>query len=191
MKKFYDFKNGLDKNDFFYCYSPQAKAKIELTKEEDCLKSGYNESTGDYDYLTALTREKYSTGTTISAECSFESFGAPLLVISDDLWERDGISLLGLHFEVVAYEAGCNVWRIERDDSTQRGIKPYKLIHEEFKIEGNERIKISVTILDGAVSATINGHEIRVDCPDLPKQFHVGFTACEGVNRFYNYAIEA
>lgn len=191
MEKNYKFPQGIDSGDFFYCYSPQAKAKIELSRESDCVMCGYNENTKDYDYLTVITGEKYGVGTEISAECSFEHFGAPLLVITNDTWEREGVNLLGLHFEVVAYESGCNIWRIERDDSAPRGIKPIKMIHDEFKIDDNSRISIKARIEDGRIIANINGHECSVSDPDIPKEFHVGFTACEGVNRFYNYTIKS
>lgn len=190
MKKYYKFPEGIDSGDFFYCYSPQAKAKIQLSRESDCVMCGYNEDTKDYDYLTVITHEKYNLGTEISAECSFEHFGAPLLVITNDTWERDGVKLLGLHFEVVAYESGCNIWRIERDDTTPRGIKPTLMIHDEFKIEDNSRISIKARIEEGKIIANVNGHESVVTGNDIPSEFHVGFTACEGVNRFYNYSIE-
>lgn len=189
MQRYYDFSTGLDKSEFFYCYSPQAKARIELECDGCCLKNGFNESTGDYDYLTAITYKKYGCGTVISAECDFDHFGAPMLVITNDIWESDGSKLLGLHFEVVAYNDGCNVWHIERDDSSARGIKAKKIMHDGFKISDGELVKMTVRILEGELLININGHSSAVRCENFPRQFYVGFTAGEGVNRFYNFSV--
>ena len=190
MKKLYKFPEGIDSGDFFYCYSPQAKVRGIFQREADCVKNQYVEAVSDYEYLTVITEKKYPTGTEISAECDFDKFGAPLLVISNDLWEKDGAKMFGLHYEVVAFEDGCNVWRIVRDDSVKRGIKPTKLLHDQFKIENEERISITAKILGDRILVNINGHESEAICPDLPDEFHVGFTACEGINKFYSFSVE-
>ena len=159
-------------------------------KGEDHIRNQYVEAVADYEYLSVITEERYPVGTEISAECDFDKFGAPLLVLSNDLWEKDGAKMFGLHYEVVAFEDGCNVWRIERDDSVQRGIKPTRVLHDHFKIENEERITITAKILDDRILVNINGHESVAECPDLPSEFHVGFTACEGINKFYSFSIK-
>lgn len=189
MKKLYKFPDSLDSGDFFYCYSPQAKVHGVFEKGEDHIKNHYVDEVNDWEYLTVITHEKYPSGTEISAECDFDKFGAPLLVISNDLWEKNGAKMFGLHYEVVAFEDGCNVWRIERDDSVKRGIKPTKLLHDNFKIENEERICLTAKFLGDRILININGHESEAICPDLPSEFHVGFTACEGINKFYSFSI--
>ena len=191
MKKLYKFPEGIDSGDFFYCYSPQAKVRGEFIKGEDYIRNQYVDEVSDYEYLTTITEAKYPVGTSLSAECDFDKYGAPLLVISNDLWEKDGARMFGLHYEVVAFEDGCNVWRIERDDSVKRGIKPTLMLHDHFKIENEERITLTAKILGDRILVNINGHESEAVCPDLPSEFHVGFTACEGINKFYNFSIEA
>jgi hypothetical protein len=45
MKKFYDFKDGINFDDFYYCYSPQAKCEGLLSAKKTALKAdGTNKS---------------------------------------------------------------------------------------------------------------------------------------------------
>ena len=42
--------------------------------------------------------------------CSFEKYGAPLITIANAIGkDENGYPLYGDHFEIVAYESGCNV----------------------------------------------------------------------------------
>ena len=73
--KHFDFKDGVDLGEFFYCYSPQAKCCGVFEREEDCIKNSYNAQVGDYEYTTIMLREKLEAGAVISTECSFEKRG--------------------------------------------------------------------------------------------------------------------
>ena len=91
----------------------------------------------------------------METRCSFDSFGAPLIVLSDDILTNDkGEWQFGIHYEVVLYEQGINVWEIN--------------YHPDV----------------------MEGHHVLVRAEKLPKEFHVGITMCEGINRFYEISIE-
>lgn len=180
--------------DLIYVYSPACKEFKVFTKEEeyirnketDVYKAPYN-----YEYVSAVTAKKYPKGTTVEAVCDFESFGAPLVVLSDDIRREGSRYIYGVHFEVVAYEGGVNVWHITPDPSNvARPIKTSKIAFRKFKIENRERITISVTVEKGKLIVAVNGVELEVEHPDVPDLFHAGFTACEGLNRFYEFKLK-
>ena len=70
--KAFDFKDGIDLGEFFYCYSPQAKSCGVFVREEDSIKNSYNEAVGDYEYTTLMLREKLGVGNriTTASKCS-------------------------------------------------------------------------------------------------------------------------
>ena len=195
MNKQYQFGKTLDVNeDFFYVLSLITKSNTVFRAERDCIANSYNDQLGEWDYISILTKEKYPQGTTFSTRCSFESYGAPLLVFSDDITRAEnGRNYYGLHFEIVAYEQGCNVWKITPDQHAPNDlpIRMDRIGFLEFPISDGSIIDLSVQVKDGAIHVRINGREFSVTDPDLPQTFHVGLTACEGVNRFYDFQINS
>ena len=191
MKK-YDFSKGCwNSDDFMYVYSPICKAYKEFIQHHDCISNSYNEEIKDWDYISIVTKEKYPVGTKVSTRCNFDKYGAPIIVFTDDLLERHGRCEYGLHFEVVGYEDGFNIWHIGPwYENEKRPIKPTKICFEEFKIADESIIDISVEFMNKAIRVSVNGVEALVENEDLPESFHVGITACEGVNKFFDLVIE-
>jgi len=192
MIKEYNFsKDCWNKDDFMYVYSPNCKAFKKFCEESDCIKNEFNNEIDDYDYLSIVTKEKYSEGVKITTVCSFDSFGAPLIVLSDDITEKDNRLEYILHFEAVAYENGCNIWHIVPwPERVERPIKPTKIAFDEFKIEDGSKIELSLEVQHKKFIVTVNGHKTEVENDDIPQNFHVGITACEGINRFYSLKLE-
>ena len=179
-------------NDFMYITSPVAKSYKKFDFSEGCALSGRNDEIDNFDYISIVTKEKYSTGVTLSTECSFDSYGAPLIVLSDDIApDNNGRLSYGLLFEVVAWEKGCNVWHIVPfPERKERPIKPTLIAKSEFAIEPKSVVKLSVTVKNKKLAIIINGVELEVENADIPESFHIGITGCEGVNRFYSISIE-
>lgn len=173
--------------DFFYVVSPATKAKATFIYNDDHISNQYNENIFDFDYISIVTQKKYSCGVKIKTICSFDSFGAPLIVISDDITNGK----YGLHFEIVAYEDGCNVWHIlPSNGKAETPIIPSLIASAVFKISEKSVIELQVTVKNKMFEISINGNKLTVSNSDIPEQFHVGITACEGVNRFYSLSIE-
>ena len=129
----------------------------------------------------------------MQTECSFEKFGAPLIVFSDDIQVNEkGEWIYGKHFEVVAYEEGINIWKIVPfPENVDRPIKPTLLASKKFAIADNSRITIKVQVVGGFIKTWVNGEFLEIEENDLPKdELWVGITACEGINRFYSFGIE-
>lgn len=191
MKSF-DFKDGIDFEEFFYCYSPQAKSRGVFVREDDCIKNCYNADVGDYEYTTLMLKEKLSVGSRIVTECDFEKRGAPLIVISDVLFERDGYPYYGEHFEAVAFEEGCNVWhnRLPADPNSQAPLDVEKIHFENIPTPNRSRVRLSVEFGEGEMTVEMNGKRFTARDAAMPREFWFGITACEGINRFYSLTVE-
>lgn len=196
--KVYNF-NGKDSHleNFFYAYGPVAKAHKQFTQLEDCLANFVPGDAGHddifaYDYISMVTKEKYGNGVRFSTKCNFVKFGAPLLVFCNDfITDTDSTPIYQEHYEVVAYEDGCNVWRVlPCPERVERPIDATLLGALEFHINPNELIDISFEVQGKQILAEVNGHKITCEHPDVPDEFHVGITACEGHNRFFDFRIE-
>ncbi len=191
MIKKYDFSDGKwNQEDFFYSYSPRWHTRKVFLQEENCISNNYDD--GKLHYISILTKKKYKTGVRLRAKCSFQSFGAPLIVISNDVALNDkGEMQYGLHFEAVAWYKGLNVWRvIPWPERVERPIHSTLIGSESFAIENDVIAEIDVTVREKELYVGIDGHYISVPHEEIPENFHVGITACEGFNRFYEFTIE-
>ena len=190
--KHYDFKNGIDPEEFFYCYSPQAKCCGFFEREETCIKNSYNAAVGDYEYTTVMLRRKLGVGSKITTECDFEKRGAPLVVISNVLFEKDGHTYYGEHFEAVAFEEGCNVWynRLPTEENSAKPLVVKKIHFEDIPTPNKQRVRLSVEFGDGEMTVEMNGRRFSVKHEAIPREFWFGITACEGINRFYDLTVE-
>ena len=184
--KTFDFKCGLDEGEFFYCYSPQAKSRGVFVREDDCIRNEYNPDVKDYEYTTVMLKEKLKAGDAVTVECSFEKRGAPLIVISDEIFRKDGSQYYGEHFETVAFEEGCNVWHNTPIESG--GLKTDKLHFESIPTPNHSRVTLSVEFMADGFYITMNGVSFTVKA-SIPKEFYLGITGCEGINRFYNFTL--
>lgn len=194
MKKIYTFnKDGWNKEDFRYAYSPACFDRVEFKQEDDCVVNGTGKSLFGYEYVSILERIARKTGVRVQTECSFEKFGAPLIVFSDDIQVNErGEWIYGKHFEVVAYEEGINIWHIVPCyENKERPIKPTLLASKKFNIDANSRIVIKLEVLKDCIKTWVNGEFLEIAVEDLPQnELWVGVTACEGINRFYSLTVE-
>ena len=199
MIKFYDFSKQVNEDELFYAFSPQSRTRNKFTQENGYIRNkempveeGKVRTLHDNEHISLLTKERYGEGTTITLECAFIEFGAPLILLTDELTVINGRKSYDRHYEVVAYEDGANVWTIrsapERTDN--RGMDDKLLYSHSFPIAPKSRIVIKTTILDGGLKVEVNGNKFTVEIPNLPKKCHVGLTSCEGINHFYSLKIE-
>lgn len=191
MSKNYIFNNQFKLEDIFiYVSSPAVKSKNKFIQKEECIENSYNEEIKDYDYISIVTNEKYNDGVTIKVKCSFDKFGAPLIVFTNDYkMLEDGTLQYGLHFEVVAYENGCNVWHIVPGKDEKNTIEVTKVGSKEFAIADKSIIDMAVTIKEKKLFIRVNDESFVAEHEDIPSQMHIGITACEGINRFYGIEI--
>ena len=179
--------------DFFYAWSPNCKEHDPaFLQEADCVVNAAS-TVIDYQYISMISRERFPVGTRVTTHCSFEKFGAPLIVFTDDIGaDSEGRPLYGLHFEAVAFEEGCNVWKIEKnpDTTAARKIVTEKIGLMRFPVADNSVIEVSVLFGEKKITVTVNGNSIDIEREEFPAEVHAGITACEGINRFYDFTVE-
>lgn len=191
----YDFFDGKwNKEDFMYVYSPISTVFDEFIQDKDGIRNTVSENP-DYahgeGYISIVTKKKFKRNVKLSALCSFETYGAPLIVISNDIRKNGDIARYGFHYEFVAYENGGNLWRIVPwPERTVRPIFPIKSAFVETPVAEGSKVLIEAVIRDTSFDISINGHSFRHETPEIPEEFHAGITVCEGVNKFYNFKIE-
>ena len=60
----------------------------------------------------------------------------------------------------------------------------------EFPIEDKSIIDMEVTIKEKKLFIRVNNETFVAEHEDIPNQMHVGITACEGINQFYEFGVE-
>ena len=197
--KIYNFANEVNENELFYAYSPQSRTTNKfaqyngyIANKEMPVANESERTLNDFEHISLLTKQTYGVGTTITLECDFDNFGAPLLLLTNDLITINGVQSYDRHVELVAFENGLNVWDITYapDKPERHFIAPIKTAFKRFEIDANERIFITAKILENGLLVTVNGETLQVEIPNMPQQAYVGLTACEGINRFYTLKIE-
>ena len=180
-------KKTWNPQDFTQVTSLRTDGRKPFMQEEDCVVNDvYKENINDYNYISLLYKQTYNTPVEISTTCSFESFGAPLIVLTDDLIStEDGYPAYGHHFEIVAYEKGINVWDLNGN------AKPIKAAFNHFEVPANEKLELKVKVLEDKLQISLYGQDMEFPISGLPSSFRCGITACEGVNRFYSFEVSS
>lgn len=192
MKKI-DFSRGQwADSSLTHVYSYRFDDRPVFTQEDGCIRNGTKQepprSMSDYEYITLFTKEKYEAGVKISTKCSFEDFGAPLLVITDEIIEDDGELRYGNYFEVVLYEEGVNVWKLWMPEGKK--VVWHKLMAVKFPVKANEVHDLTAKFNRDTIEIEADGRKMMLRVADLPEKFHVGLSGCENINRFYEMTIE-
>lgn len=142
----------------------------------------------DYEYISVVEKEPASLPVELTTECSFDAYGAPLIIFSEALNEAgDGRYVYGKHYEVVLWEKGINFWQLEPKE--EGGQKTTSLIRAETPFPAGVTTKLTVRLTRNGIEAQAGGLTAKVDC-SLPEKMYVGFTACEGINHFASFSRE-
>lgn len=184
-----DFSEGKwDISLFEQITSLRTDGRKAFMQEKDCVVNDLTaerENIMTYNYISLLSREYYTVPSRFETVCSFVKFGAPLIVLSDDIVDAgDGYPAYGHHFEIVAFEEGYNVWELNGRD------KPIKAGFGRFPVAANEKLTLTVEARKGEIDIILNGNKSTLALPNLPERFRAGITACEGINRFYSFKAE-
>ena len=173
-------------------YDPESEDRFETRLERRTAKRVRRAECGDAGLEIQDVKPKREPDE-ITLECDFERRGAPLVVFTDELVERDGKPYYGEHYEVVAFEEGCNVWHNTPTGELdpKRALKTCKLHFESIPTPNRSRVTLTVRFLDGGIKVVMNGSEFSLDIPGMPKEFAFGITACEGINRLYSLTVKS
>lgn len=172
-----------------YAYSYRFEETPVFLQKADCIENRENPgAVYGFDNISLLTPEKYGPGTRLSARCAFEELGAPLLVLAPWMEEDSrGVYRYGDYIEVVLWKNGVNVWRMWMKDGE---VAWKQLLGVDFPVGENEIHTLSVTVGTDTLEIAADGRKMLLAVADLYPTFHVGFNACEGINRFYDFEAE-
>ena len=195
MKQFHFARGMWDSAEMPMTYAPMCRDRsVVIRQEDDCIANGFNEKLNDYDYIGLAMTEPTVGDSTITARCSFEGYGAPLIVLADGVHTDEvGRRRYDAIYEVVAYENGCNVWRILPVPDPSRPERDFTVINitrQTFAVAGGSMIDMTIRVREKRIFVTVNDYSFDVELPDLPSEYYVGVTTCEGLNRFYELTVE-
>ncbi len=195
---------GWKAEDWILLKSPRWDHFGSWTQAEDHIANRVPEDASEQEMLNKRASETYTSmlwnkkitaqkKVVISSEMSFDHRMAPLLVIApsygQDAQERPEYRQ---HWEIVLYDQGLNVWHHNFQDG-----KPswYKAGYLKATYPAKEKLRLVVTIsFPGGgrhpiIEVECGGQSFGYSEIALPKEFYVGLTGCEGINRFYNFAV--
>ncbi len=183
-----ELTKGNWEDQLFHAYTLRFPFTPKLIQEQSCVRNGTNAEMHDgFDYTSLLTKERYPHNTTITATCSFEKFGAPLLLFTDHVQTDDAGNLwYGGCYEIVLFEEGINVWK---HFMAGNEVKWVKLFFAAFPVNSQERYTIRATLLEQGMEFAVNKRKYFLRIENLPAEMHVGFTACEDINRIYHFSV--
>lgn len=186
-----DFAKGQwDPKEFDRITSLRTDCRVDFMQEEEGVVNddrSLPKGSGEYHYISILHKEPLTSPVTLETVCEFDEYGAPLLVLTDDLVQtEDGFPAYGHHFEIVAFEEGFNIWELNGTD------KPFKAAIGRYSVPCKEKVTLTATIdvEKDTIIVTMCGETIKCHVEHLPHTFRAGITACEGINRFYTFEVK-
>ena len=123
----------------------------------------------------------------VRTRTSFDYLMAPLVVLTGPLGEDgEGNPEYREHIEVVIYHLGVNVWHHTWVDE---GPAWYRAGWGDFPLEAGVAHLLEVERAGANLSVRVNDHRFGCHIGSFDCQVRAGITACEGVNRFYEFEI--
>ena len=190
MNRTWNFEKGAwQAEDFLSAASSRVEYRLTFGQKDDCIHNEGADKMDEYAYVSMVHRTPVSLPCLLETECSFRTYGAPLLILADAVDTLpDGRLQYGHHIEVVGWEKGINVWDLTPDPEAPNGQRTVNLGRFSFPIEDGARFLL--TARADRQGAEVNGRSAQFDCPCvLPEKCYVGITACEGENYFYRFSI--
>ena len=194
MNRTWNFEKGAwQAEDFLSAASSRVEYRLTFGQKDDCIHNEGADKMDESAYVSMVHRTPVSLPCLLETECSFRTYGAPLLILADAVDTLpDGRLQYGHHIEVVGWEKGINVWDLTPDPEAPNGQRTVNLGRFSFPIEDGARFLLTARAdRQGlVVGAEVNGRSAQFDCPCvLPEKCYVGITACEGENYFYRFSI--
>lgn len=186
-----DFSNEAWKTEDVVYANSYRFAPVPAFLEEDGALVNYQSedaSTG-YENISLMLREPITGDMRITLRTSFDAWGAPLIVLAEDL-EKDkaGLWRYREYYEVVLYEEGINVWRLTTD--AENTVSWRKVMSVDFPVSCHDIHTLTVDVVEDTLLIDADGHRMSVMLPATFPAYYVGFDACENINRFYSFAVE-
>ena len=117
MNRTWNFEKGAwQAEDFLSAASSRVEYRLTFGQKDDCIHNEGADKMDEYAYVSMVHRTPVSLPCLLETECSFRTYGAPLLILADAVDTLpDGRLQYGHHIEVVGWEKGLNVWDLTPD----------------------------------------------------------------------------
>jgi hypothetical protein len=177
--------------DHFSDHWMQKKNCIENPIPKSLPSGKWFTSKGDESYTSMVCARKFHGDLTVKVTMEFEPKMAPLILFSSELGhEKHKPAELRNYTEFVFWDEGVNAWKHVYDNAT--GKKPFHLVaFSKFTLKPKTRYAVEIAIKSKLITVSIDGHSFGYLQPDLPEEFYIGITGCEGINRFYDFKVSA
>ena len=172
-------------------YSFRFTETPDFAQENDHITTSANKNHREgFDNISLLSKETYKAGVKAKLTCAFDGLGCPEIILVEKTEDcPDGAVRYGACFEVVLWKNGVNVWRHYMDENDHH-CHWHKRLGLTMPVEEKELHELQVQVIRNYIVFSIDGVSIKLRTEDLPEQFHVGVTGCEGIVRLYKFEIE-
>jgi hypothetical protein len=178
---------GWQRADWLRVKNPMGEHFGDWVEQPDCITNEVPAGTTADSYSSMVYKEKVKGNVTITSTMAFACEMAPLIVLAPELPENaKGQKEYREHFEVVIYNRGVNVWRYFVKDGK---LLFRKAAFANFRLEKDVKYLLTVTKTDKTLTVSVGGHTFGYFDDGLPETCYVGITGCEGLNRFYDFAV--
>ena len=154
--------------------------RSEWLQKADCIEN-------DGNHTSMVYKKKFSGDVTVSATTAFMDRMAPAIVLVSKLGDADGARVFDEHIEITMWDEGVNIWRLHTVDGKSLWEKT---AFWKFKLTKNNMYKLEVTKKGKELSVKVDSHIMGYIDSSLQEEYYVGITGCEGVNRFYDFAVQ-
>lgn len=174
-------KNAWNPSDWIFVKRRDMAGRSEWLQKNDCIEN-------DGNHTSMVYKKKFKGDMTVSSTTAFADRMAPAIVIVSKIGDStDGAKAFDEHVEIVIYDEGVNIWRLHTVDGRSLWEKT---AFWKFKLTKNTLYKLEVTKKGKELSIKVDGQTMGYVDSSLQDEYYVGITGCEGVNRFYNFAVK-
>lgn len=186
-----DFGSESWKKQLCQAYSFRFTETPDFVQASDHIATAVNPNHREgFDNISLISLETYTAGAKARLRCSFDDLGCPEIILVEKTEIcADGAVRYGACFEVVLWKNGVNVWRHYMDEADHR-CWWHKRLGLTMNVAQQDIHELEVEVLKDAIAFSVDGISAELRTEDLPKQFNLGLTACEGIVRLYEMQLE-
>ena len=147
-------------------------------------------------YASLLWKPELEGSFTVASRMDFDYRMAPLIVLADEIGaSKTGFPEFRQHWEIILWDEGINVWHHVFDEEGKQhwtlAANAQRPSDNLFKANTIYDLVVHVRRqAEGAILDIQCGDErLSLNAPQFPQKVRAGITACEGLNRFYDFRV--
>jgi hypothetical protein len=140
-------------------------------------------------HTSMVYRHKLPGDLDVAATLCFTDRMAPAIVLAGELGcDEEQRPLYEEHMEFTLWDNGVNIW-LHRTENGKPAWE--KIAQGAFPLQKNVKYQLQVQRRNAELAISVDGHTINCRCEALPNELYAGVTACEGINRLYDFAVRS